>query len=309
VYEGLYLTCTDKFKTKGQFIKVWRNEAHRVFSDRLLSAKDVALVNEDLIPNMVKTYFKDVEEEALANPLLFADFMKTDPEEDTEGAEDPRLYEDFASHDKVKEKMDAMLEIYNEGKSPMNLVLFNDALEHLIRIHRILRFPKGCGLLIGFGGSGKQSLTKLATFVAKFDLFTIKLMRGYKEPDFREDLRELYRNVLRRQKTFMFTDSHVQEEGFLELINNILTIGMVPSLFPEEEKESLLGPIDLEIKKRKLENAETKEFRWSYFVKRAREQMHIMLCMSPAGETLKVRARSFPGLVNNSYIDWFFPWP
>jgi dynein heavy chain len=87
--------------------------------------------------------------------------MKTDPEEDTEGAEDPRLYEDFASHDKVKEKMDAMLEIYNEGKSPMNLVLFNDALEHLIRIHRILRFPKGCGLLIGFGGSGKQSLTKL----------------------------------------------------------------------------------------------------------------------------------------------------
>lgn len=84
---------------------------------------------------------------------------------------------------------------------------------------------------------------------------------------------------------------------------------MVPSLFPEEEKESLLGPIDLEIKKKKIENAETKEFRWGYFVNRARENLHIMLCMSPAGETLKIRARSFPGLINNSYIDWFFPWP
>jgi dynein heavy chain len=203
--------------------------------------------------------------------------------------------------------MNAMLDVYNEGKTPMNLVLFNDALEHLTRIHRMIRFPKGCGLLIGYGGSGKQSLTKLATFVAKYDLFTINLIRGYKEYDFREDLRTLFRGVLKKPKTFMFTDGHVQEEGFLELINNILTIGMVPSLFPEEEKEQIMSPLDQEIRKKKL--PETKEFRWNYFVNRARENLHIMLCMSPAGETLKIRARSFPGLVNNSYIDWFFPWP
>jgi dynein heavy chain len=105
----------------------------------------------------------------------------------------------------------------------------------------------------------------------------------------------------------MFTDAHVQEEGFLELINNILTIGMVPSLFPEEEKEGLMQPLDKEISKQGL--PEAKEFRWSYFTNKARENLHIMLCMSPAGDQLKIRARSFPGLVNNSYIDWFFPWP
>jgi dynein heavy chain len=31
--------------------------------------------------------------------------------------------------------------------------------------------------------------------------------------------------------------------------------------------------------------------------------------MSPAGDTLKVRCRNFPGLVSNTTIDWFFPWP
>lgn len=58
-----------------------------------------------------------------------------------------------------------------------------------------------------------------------------------------------------------------------------------------------------------MPQGEAKDFRWNYFVQKARENLHVMLCMSPAGEQLKVRARSFPGLVNNSYIDWFFPWP
>jgi dynein heavy chain len=105
----------------------------------------------------------------------------------------------------------------------------------------------------------------------------------------------------------LFTDSHVAEEGFLELINNILTIGMVPALFPEEEKDGLIQPLDDEMRKQKL--PETKEFRWNYFISRARENLHIVLAMSPSGSTLRVRCRNFPGLISNTNVDWFFPWP
>jgi len=39
--------------------------------------------------------------------------------------------------------------------------------------------------------------------------------------------------------TFLFTDAHVIEEGFLELINNMMTIGMVPALFDDEGKKAM----------------------------------------------------------------------
>jgi len=37
--------------------------------------------------------------------------------------------------------------------------------------------------------------------------------------------------------------------------------------------------------------------------------MHIVLAMSPVGDVLKTRCRNFPGLVNNTSIDWFTAWP
>lgn len=58
------------------------------------------------------------------------------------------------------------MEEYNENKPRMNLVLFDDALEHLTRVHRILRIDGAHALLVGVEGSGKQSLTKLAAFTA-----------------------------------------------------------------------------------------------------------------------------------------------
>jgi hypothetical protein len=97
----------------------------------------------------------------------------------------------------------------------MNLVLFDDALEHLTRIHRVIRMDQGHALLVGVGGSGKQSLCRLASFAAGCDVFEITLSRGYGESSFRDDLKILYNKLgMENKKTvFLFTDQHVAEEG------------------------------------------------------------------------------------------------
>ena len=53
----------------------------------------------------------------------------------------------------------------------MNIVFFKEAVQHILRISRVLRFKRGNALLIGVGGSGKQSLSKLAGYILKNQIF------------------------------------------------------------------------------------------------------------------------------------------
>ena len=77
----------------------------------------------------------------------------------------------------------------------MKLVLFDNALEHATRVHRVIRLDQGHALLVGVGGSGRQSLARLAAYAAGCEVFEITLSRGYGEEEFREDLKQLYHKL------------------------------------------------------------------------------------------------------------------
>ncbi|XP_071945421.1 dynein axonemal heavy chain 10-like [Antedon mediterranea] len=302
VCQGLLLTTPDRFTTPTSFVRVWRNECLRVFYDRLINDEDKKHV-DGLTKNLVNEHFREYADNALREPLLFGDYRTALDEAE------PRLYEDLQDYNAAKALFQEIMEEYNDNHTSMNLVLFEDALDHLTRIHRVIRMDQGHALLVGVGGSGKQSLTKLAAFTAGCEVFEITLSRGYDENNFRDDLKILYNKLgIEKKKTvFLFTDQHVAQEGFLELINNMLTSGMVPALFPDDEKEAIIGQMRDEAKRAGIGPA--REAIWQYFISQCTNNLHIVLAMSPVGDVLRTRCRNFPGLVNNCSIDWFMPWP
>jgi dynein heavy chain len=171
--------------------------------------------------------------------------------------------------------------------------------------------PRGNALLVGVGGSGRQSLTRLAAFIGGQTAFQIKLTRSYKVADFLEDIRKLYILVGKEGKkcTWIFTDFEIINEDFLEYVNAILSTGEIAGLFTKDERDMMVSELRGPAKLEDPDFEDTPANLYKYFVERIRSHLHIVLCFSPANEKFAERARKFPGLISCCTINWFLRWP
>lgn len=133
----------------------------------------------------------------------------------------------------------------------MNLVLFDMAMEHISKISRIIERPGGNGLLIGVGGSGKQSLTKLSIFLLGMELDTIVVTNVFTMNDLKSFLSEIFKKATKppgTKRVFMITDNQIRNDEILVFINDMLSSAYVPGLWPRDELEAHLSTLKNEAK-------------------------------------------------------------
>jgi dynein heavy chain len=143
------------------------------------------------------------------------------------------VYEEVNDPAVLQPLIEEYLSEYNsESKQPMFLVMFMDAIEHVARIARVLRQPQGNALLLGVGGSGRKSLTQLATFMADYTLYTIQIAKGYGMNEWRENLREclLLAGIQDKPVVFLFDDTQIIMESMTEVPSGEPSLSL--SLFP-----------------------------------------------------------------------------
>lgn len=309
----------DKLKPDLFLVSLWRHECLRVFEDKLVNLADKKTF-ADVLDKVTIDKFKEplgVSEEEILRDDLFADFQRGDVlDEYGELVEEaPFVYEAVENIEQIRKLVNEKLEAYNVkfASKKMNLVIFDDALRHLLRITRILNTPRGSIMLVGVGGSGKQSLTKLASFIEKQVFFQISLTKSYGVNALMDDLRNLYQLAGPDGKSvsFIMTDSEVKDENFMEYISSVLSTGEVAGLIPKEDKEVFaLETKTIYMKEvgKKGEDPSPLTL-WKYFINRVRDCLHIVLSFSPVGAKFRERARRFPSLFSQCNIDWYLPWP
>ncbi|XP_037911922.1 dynein beta chain, ciliary-like [Hermetia illucens] len=300
IFTGMMYATGDTCPNSDKLLRQWVHEATRVYGDKMVEVNDIKNFNK-LLREMVKKGIETFNEEIVfEEPLIFCHFAQGLADFKYTGVADWQTL-----HKLLSEAQDG----YNELVGAMNLVLFEDAMAHICRISRILEAARGYALLIGVGGSGKQSLTRLASYISSLDVFQVQLRKDYGIPDLKADLAALYMKAGMKNQSccYLMTDSQVAKEEFLVLVNDMLASGEIHELFADDEVENIISNMRNEVKQAGL--PETRENCWKYFINKVRGLLKVVLCFSPVGSTLRVRARKFPALVNCTTIDWFHEWP
>ena len=191
----------------------------------------------------------------------------------------------------------------------MKLVLFLDACEHIARIARILRQPAGHALLLGVGGSGRRSLSRMAIHISDYKLAEIEVLKNYTIKLWREDIKNILMTagIDNKPIAFLFVDTQIINEQMLEDINSILSSGDVTNLYAEKEMEDIINSCKSDCLRKNLQPNKMNIF--TQYLLRVRKNIHIILAMSPINDLFTNRLRMFPSLVNCCTIDWFTEWP
>ncbi len=170
-------------------------------------------------------YFTDTPE-----PLVFAHFVA--------GLEE-NLYDQFPNIEVLSERLNHALNDYNDTNPMMDLVLFEDAMKHVCRICRIVTSDGGHALVVGVGGSGKQSLCKLSSFICMYTTTSIVINSTYGMNELKADLQVMFNKSGLKDDgiLFLFTEGQISNEKFLVYINDLLSSGEIADLYADEDKD------------------------------------------------------------------------
>ncbi|GAA5808073.1 hypothetical protein MFLAVUS_001455 [Mucor flavus] len=277
-------------------VRIWAHEALRLFQDRLVDEEDRKWT-DDMIDSIAMKHFPALnQEEALERPILFSNWLSKNyiP----------------VKRDQLREFAKARLKVFYEEELDVALVLFNDVLEHVLRIDRVFRQPQGHLLLIGVSGSGKTTLSRFVAWMNGLSVFQIKVHNKYTGADFDDDLRTVLRRAgCKGEKIcFIMDESNVLDSGFLERMNTLLANAEVPGLFEGDEYSALMTACKEGAQRDGL-MLDSNEELYKWFNQQVMRNLHVVFTMNPPEGGLASRAATSPALFNRCVLDWFGDWP
>jgi len=324
IFQGIMCAPSSSIATPIHVLSLWIHECTRVFVDRIIDAHELSWLQDEMKRITSSSFSVDKESSASSfaqSPnSVWVHFMndaneQNEDESKLESLKAPFVYESCSIENGLKPRGYIMIQRFNnhpanKGKQ-LDLVLFNDALVHIAKICRILQLDRGHALLLGVGGSGKQSVSRLAAFISGIKLLQIQSSPGYAVLNFLDDIKLLFRSagVLGENTCLLITDSDLKTDSFLSIVSSLLSISDVPSLYQKDEIEVLLADLRVVLTKQKVPFEDSNVFFMKVFRERISKFFHIIVTFSPVGSRFNNVCREFPGFLNGCTINAFGVWP
>jgi dynein heavy chain 1 len=232
MYEAMKETGSESSSgsmTIEELVRLWLHEALRLFQDRLVFAEEREWTDRT-IDSVAKKYWPNVDHgTVLARPVLFSNWLTKNYTSVAQSA--------------LRDHVKTRLRVFYEEELDVKLVIFDEVLDHILRIDRVLRQPLGHLLLVGVSGGGKTVLSKFVSWMQGMSVFQIKVHKHYSAKDFDKDLRSvLTRAGCKGERIcFIFDESNVLNTAFLERMNALLAGGEVPGLFEGQDFTALMA--------------------------------------------------------------------
>ena len=276
-------------------VRVWAHEALRLFQDRLV-ADEERRWTDDTVRRIALEHFPNIDDNiALKGPILYSNWLSKNyvPVE----------------REQLRDFVKARLKTFCEEEVDTPIILFNDVLEHVLRIDRVFRQPQGHLILIGVSGSGKTTLSRFVAWMNGLRVFQIKVHGKYSASDFDDDLRDvLRRSGCKGEKIcFIMDESNVLDSGFLERMNTLLANAEVPGLFEGDEFAALMTACKEGAQRQGL-LLDSQDELYKWFSQQIIKNLHIVFTMNPPEDGLSSKAATSPALFNRCVLNWFGDW-
>jgi dynein heavy chain, axonemal len=323
-FQGILLAPSSSFPTPSHIISLWIHECTRVFVDRVIDIQELIWLFDEMKRIASRLFSLDKESIsscfAQSSNSVWVHFMKDadDTNDDDSKLELPKalyVYEPCSAESELKQRGYIMMQRFNSHPSnkgkKLDLVLFKDALVHTAKICRILQLDRGHALLLGVGGSGKQSVAKLSAFISGSKLLQMQSSPAYGVLNFLDDIKSLFRSagVMGENTCLLMTENDLKTDSFLSIVSSLLSISDVPSLFQKDEIEVLLTDLRVVLTQRKVPFDDSSAGIMKLFRDRVVKYFHIIVTFSPVGSRFHSVCREFPGFLNGCTIDAFGAWP
>ena len=291
------------------------NEANRIFRDRLVG-NDACSRFDQQLAGILRTNFRHTVDH---QNCFFSSLTSA---RGTQGASSSSSNEEGKngdsdlssvtggqikriSIDDFKKLVTQGLMYYEREERDINMLLFQESLEHVARIDRVLSSFRGHLLLVGRCGVGRRNAVTIASYMLGYEFHTPAVSRDYGPKQFIIDAKLVSQiaGIKGEHVTLFLEDYQFTSDSMLEMVNSLLSSGEIPGMYTHEELDPLLTPI-----KELMREEGTFRTPYEFYVSRVRKYLHVVLCMDPGHPKFLYRCESNPALYSQCAVQWIGEW-